>query len=58
MLPPHFLFHFNLPPSLCHTVPIDGTLEVYADTANFKAAFYEKPIYADVEKQVILGNAL
>jgi len=38
--------------------PIDGTLEVYATTANFKAAFYEKPIYADVEKTITIGNAL
>jgi hypothetical protein len=38
---------------------LDGPLEVYATTADFKTAFYEKPIYAEASNSSeVLGNAL
>lgn len=38
---------------------LDGPLELYANTTDFKAAFYDKPIYAEASNSSeVLGNAL
>ncbi|GAB5036757.1 Hypothetical protein NocV09_04800160 [Nannochloropsis oceanica] len=37
---------------------LDGPLELYANTTDFKAAFYDKPIYAEASNSSeVLGNA-
>ena len=50
------LFSF---PCVLELPPTAGTaLDVYVNTANFKAALYEKNIYADAAKTTKIGNAL